>query len=282
MLRRLLLLLVYALLFSVIGRNLDFLPTFDFRSEAQKIDALEKRVHDYLKTQTPRFSLYYKDLKTDEEFGVDEHNVLTAASVNKLVIAAYLYALAAQGKVGLEDKVVIQKEDIQDYGTGSLRYQNPGRSYTLKTLTKLALEQSDNTAAYILGVRLGTEKIQEFAKKIGLASTHMAQNKTTAADMGTLLELIYTEKITSASLTQELLDFLKDTDLEDRLPRFLDKNIAVYHKTGDAVTMIHDVGIIDNGTSPFILAVLTTEANDEEKTKQAIGEIAKIIYDERK
>ena len=145
---------------------------------------------------------------------------------------------------------------------------------------KLALEQSDNTAAYVLGVRLGQDKIQQYGASLGLTAANMNDNKTTAAEMGRLLELIYSKKITNDSLTAELLDFMRDTDFEDRLARDLPSNVSVYHKAADAVNMVHDVGIVDDGKKSFILSILTTDVTNEEEAKKTIGKIAKFIYED--
>lgn len=281
--------ILYSFILILIGRNLSFLPEFDIGRDLQKTEDLRKNVIEkFLKEEHGTYSIYYKDLKTGQEFGINENKVLTAGSLNKLLIISYLYNLARDNKINLEDKITIQKKDIQDYGTGSLRYTGAGKPYALKTLTLLSLEQSDNTAAYVLSIKLGEDKIQEYGKKLGLASTNMANNKTTARDMGKILELIYSRKITSDPLTWELLDFMKDTDFEDRLVRDLPDSVSVYHKAADVTNMVHDVGIIDplregdrgaSGGSPFILAVLTSDIKDEEETKRVIGKVAKFIYD---
>ena len=270
---------VYSIALLFIGRSLVFLPQVNFSSPEQKAADLRKRVLEkFLKSEKGSYSIYYKNLKTGQEFGIDENKVLTGASLNKLPLIAYLYSQAGKGKVNLEDKIVIQKDDVQDYGTGSLRYADPGGSYSLKTLTKLALEQSDNTAAHVLGIRLDLAKVQVYSKSLGLVATNMANNKISARDIGRILDLIYTRKITSDPLTRELLDFMRDTDFEDRLTRNIPKDIPVYHKAADGTGFVHDVGIIDGG-NPFILAVLTSDIQDAEYSKETIGKIAYFIYD---
>ncbi len=282
-------LVIYSILLLFIGRNLSFLPLVDFRSDKQKTEDIRKNVIEkFLKTMEGSYSVYYKDLKTGQEFGINENKVLTAASLNKLLIISYLYNQARDKKIDLEEKIVIQKDDIQDYGTGSIRYGGEGKPYTLKTLAMLSLEQSDNTAAHVLSLRLGEDKIQAYGKKLGLIATNMVDNKTTALDAGRILELIYSRKVTNESLTREILDFMKDTDFEDRLARYLPKNVSVYHKAADAQNMVHDVGIIDPSTSlgasdrnSFILAVLTSDIKNEGEAKETIGRLAKFIYGQR-
>ncbi|MEK6846623.1 MAG: serine hydrolase, partial [Nanoarchaeota archaeon] len=276
--------MVYSIILLFVGRQLSFLPQIKLGSDKSNAQDIRKKVLEkFLKEEKGSYSVYYKDLKTGQEFGVNENKVLTGGSLNKLLIISYLYNLARDNKINLDDKITIQKKDIQDYGTGSLRYTGAGKSYALKTLTQLALEQSDNTAAYVLSIKLGEDKIQEYGKRLGLESTNMANNKTTARDMGKILELIYSRKITSDPLTREFLDFMKDTDFEDRLVRDIPSQVSVYHKAADATNMVHDVGIIDpsttlgaSGTS-FILAILTSDIENGEEAKKTIGKIAKFI-----
>jgi hypothetical protein len=139
----------------------------------------------------------------------------------------------------------------------------------------------DITAAHILGIKLDLANVQKYIKSFGLVATDIDNNKTSARDMGKLLELIYTRKVASEALTRELLDFMEDTDTENRLPADIPKNVAVYHKTGDAIGLIHDVGIINREGDPFILAVLTSDITDEGEAKKVIGKIAKFIYEQK-
>lgn len=107
----------------------------------------------------------------------------------------------------------------------------------------------------------------------------MANNKTSLFDTYALFKKIYKGEITTPSLTHELLDFLKDTDIEDRIPKLLPKSAIVYHKTGDAVGSIHDVGIVKLDNTMFFVGVMTTDIGDEAETKNTIAKIAKIIFD---
>jgi beta-lactamase class A len=113
-----------------------------------------------------------------------------------------------------------------------------------------------------------------------MASTDMDDNKITARDTGVLLEKLYNRKIASEALTRELLDFMKDTDFEDRLPLYISNKATVYHKTGDAVRMVHDAGIIVDSNSTFILSVLSSDVQDEKAVKEEMGKIAEIAYQE--
>lgn len=276
--RKILSIFIYSLLLLFIGRNLTFLPTWNgLAKEKNYGETLKNKAEEIIKDKPGSYSIYYKNLTRDESFEIDAQVVHTAASVNKVPIVVALYMRAEDEEIDLDKKVTIQESDIQDYGTGTLRYQEPGQTYSLRTLAKLALKESDNTAAHVLTNTIGEAIVQNMVEEIGLTQTSIADNKSSVKDMGILFERLYNEEILTESNTKEVLDFLKDTDIEDRLPAQIDE-ATIYHKSGDAVGNIHDVGIISDGDTVFYLGVMTSDIGDtEDETKQTIGNIAEDI-----
>lgn len=237
---------------------------------------IQERVNNRLKNYT----VYIKDLNTPFTVGINETVIFTAASINKVPIIAALYYYAGKGEIDLDERITIQPRDIQNFGTGSIRYDPPGSVYSLKTLAKLAIEQSDNTAAYVLGTyTVGFEKIQALMNTWGLTQTDMINNKTSNLDMSKLFEKIYKGEVTNTALTQEMLAFFKDTDFEDRLPALLPKDVSVYHKIGNEIAVMHDAGIVTNGKTSYYIGVFTNDITDENETKKIIAEISKLVYD---
>lgn len=279
--RKIFTIIVYTIIILMIGRNLPALPRFTVFSDPKTYTQdLKKETTGLLKNAKGNYGIYYADLKTNEAFGIADKELFTAASVNKVPIVAALYYLEHRGKVNLDEQITLQKVDIQDYGTGTLRYQKPGTTYSLKTLAKLSLKQSDNTAAHIISNKLGTDVVQRTINEIGLTQTDMDQNQTSPYDMYVLFKKIYNNEITTPAKSQELLSFMQDTDIEDRLPAQLPEGSIVYHKTGDAVGNLHDVGFIQNGDTIFFLAVLTSDiGKNETATKQNISKIARHILE---
>lgn len=280
--RKIFTIIAFTFLVLLIGRNLTFLPRLSlFSSHSSQMTALKEQVGKLIGEEKGTYAVYFADLdKEDLSFGINEHYVHTAASVNKVPIIAALYYLGSRNKIDLDERITIQEKDIQDYGTGRLRYEKLGGTYSLKTLAKLSLEQSDNTAAHVLAKKIGIDTIQKTIKDFGLTQTDITNNKTSLSDMYILFKKIYKGEITNPSLTREFLDFLKDTDIEDRIPKLLAEDVSVYHKTGDAVGSIHDVGIVEKNDTVFFVGVMTADVGDsEEETKNTIAKISKIIFE---
>lgn len=285
--RKLLAVLVYTMVILMIGRNLVFLPRFTiFSNPENTARELKQAVLNDTKGKKGNYGIYFADLKHGTSFGSNEYEQFTAASVNKVPLIVALYSLAEHGNVDLNEQITLQERDIQDYGTGSLRYQKPGGTYSLKTLAKLALKESDNTAAYILGQKLGHATVQEVIDGFGLTQTSIDENTTSSYDLYLLFKGLYEHKFVSEAHAKEILGYMTDTDIEDRLPAHLPAGTIVSHKTGDAVGSLHDVGVITRGDDVYFLSVLTSDiGTDETAVKETISEIARTIveyYDARK
>ena len=281
--RKLFTIAIYTIVILLIGRNLSFLPRFAVLSDPSTLATdLKQTTENTIKGKKGNYGIYFSDLTTGQQFGINEKEIFTGASVNKVPIVATFYHLESKGKIDFDRQITLQKRDIQDYGTGSMRYAKPGTTYSLKTLAKLALKQSDNTAAHILSEEIGRDVIQAYMEDLGLRQTDMEENETSPYDMYLLFQKIYTEKITSKGKTEELLGFMTDTDIEDRLPADLPESAMIYHKTGDAVGGLHDVGIIIYEGKPYFLGVMTSDIDgDETITKETISKIAKNLIEYR-
>lgn len=277
--RRIAAILFFSVILIFLGRHMTFLPVINLSKESSN-ESILAEVEKITKDKTGFYSVYFKDFDVNDKFGIDENQIQTATSVNKIPIIASLYYLANETSLNLDEKVTISENDVQDYGTGSIRYQKMPQVYSLRNLAKLALKESDNTAAHVISIRLGTDVIQKLLNTWNMNQTDMVNNKTTVADMATLFELIYKNEITNEANTKELMEIMTNTGFEERLPKGLPKNVKVYHKTGDGEGSIHDVGIIDTGEKVYFLGVMTSDIGDREaETKDTISQISKTVFD---
>lgn len=283
--KKFLILLFYSFFLLLLGRQLSFLPSLSVIDNSVKeslaADEIRESLLGSISEYEGEYSIYYEDLESGDAFGINHNSIMTAASLNKVPIIFYLYSLADKREIDLEEKITLLEADIQDYGTGKLRYEKPGGVYTLKKLAELSFKHSDNTAAHLLTIRLGEDKIQQYVDSLGLGSTSIAFNETSPKDFGNLMSMFYRNELFSEALRNELIDYMSDTEFENRIPKYLE-GAKVYHKIGDADNMVHDGGIITSDEkSPFVLVIMTSGITDEEKTHDSIGKIAKEIFDSR-
>ncbi|OGG27320.1 hypothetical protein A3A64_01135 [Candidatus Gottesmanbacteria bacterium RIFCSPLOWO2_01_FULL_48_11] len=243
-------------------------------------EELQKKIQAQIGNTWKNYSIYVKDYTSDFSMGINDTVIFTAASVNKIPIIAALYWQVQNQAIDLDTSVTIQASDVQYYGTGTIQSDPPGSTYSVKTLAKLMMQQSDNTAAYILAnYTVGLDTIQTLVNRWGLTQTDIINNKTSNKDMEILMDKIYTGKITNTAYTQEMLAFFKDSDFEDRIPALLPKGTTVYHKIGTEVGVMHDAGIVHQGNLTYYIGIFTSDVSDEPTTIKLIAEISKAVYD---
>ena len=243
-------------------------------------DELGRAIQKVVNNRWVNYSVYVEDYNSDFSLGINESVIYTAASVNKLPILTALYYYVEKGTVDLDRVVTLQQKDIQDYGTGSIRYDTPGATYSVKTLAKLMIAQSDNTAAFILANHIvGLSDIQDLMVSWGLTQTDMTNNKTSNRDIAILLKKLYKREVTGEAYTLEMLSFLKDTNFEDRLPAKLPDTAIVYHKIGTEVGVLHDTGIVTDGQTTYYIGILTTDVGDDAEATEIAAQISKVVYD---
>lgn len=253
---------------------------FSFFSKKKSTQDLLERIDKVVGEDIKNYSVLVDDLTGSFVAGVSEKEIYTAASVNKIPILAALYYQAQKGEVDLDTVITVQASDIQDYGTGSIRYEGAGGTYSVKTLAKLMIKQSDNTAAYILANEIiGFEKLQALVDSWGMTQTDMTENKTSNKDMATLFRKIYENKITNKASTDEMMSFFKHTDFETRLPAQLPEGVNVYHKIGSEVRNVHDVGIVTFGKVAYYIGVFTNDITDDALAEKTISNISKVVYE---
>jgi beta-lactamase class A len=221
------------------------------------------------------FGLYAKDLDSGKEFKLGEDRQFDAASTMKILYAAYLYKQAAAGEVDLDIPQTLTGADIQHYGTGSIQFDAPPYTYTYRELVKRMMHESDNTAAFVIAKRMGHPELQSFAEFLGMNHTNIEANTTTAGDMATLMQKLYTEQLVDHNATQEILLVMRNTQFEDRIPALLPGGTLVSHKTGDALNGgQHDVGIVESPDGKrYVVSVFTTGVS----TRNVAG-ISKAVY----
>lgn len=243
-------------------------------------EELKKMIKQKIGLTWKNYSVLVVDTKSDFRAGINDTEMFTAASVNKIPILAALYIGIQKGDIDPDQVITLQEDDIQYYGTGSMQGDGAGSTYTIKTLARLMMQQSDNTAAYLLANQIvGLDKIQALLNGWGMTQTDMINNKTSNNDTYMIMKKIYEGNVANPAYTQEMLSFFKDTELEDRLPGLLPKDVVVYHKIGSEIGFMHDVGVVVGPTTTYYIGIFTSDITDEPETTKLMAEVSKLVYD---
>jgi len=98
--------------------------------------------------------IYVKHLTTREEAVVRGDETFNSASVIKIPIMVLAYQMAEQGKLKLDARVEVRKQDLRG-GSGVLRYHDVGLQPTVRDLITQMIITSDNTATDLMITQVG-------------------------------------------------------------------------------------------------------------------------------
>lgn len=251
---------------------------------------LENIVLKELKDKSAKVSVVMKDLvKNEWLIKFDENRVIPSASTIKILVMVEALNQVQKGIFSLDKKIKVKENDKVDF---SIISELKIDEYTFLDLITLMIITSDNTATNILIDLLGYDKINQMANILDLKSTVLQrkmmdfqaakegkENLTSAMDMAIIMEKIYDKSILTEDMCRLMIHILSRQTQRDSLPRYIEDDIVIAHKTGELDKLNHDIGIFYVGDMEYLLGIFVTEAQHNLEAKQIIGRISRSIYD---
>lgn len=236
---------------------------------------LDNNIKYYLRRKGIDFSqvgLVYYNLKDNTYMGLNESEEFLAASTSKVPIVMYLYDLAYEGSIDLDQMLMVGENHMED-GTGVIQNYGPGSTYTLYELSELAITHSDNVATNMiygyLGEFNGEYLLETLSREYGI-STYEG-NYLTPDDAIMIINRLYRNEYGNPYY-YDLIDHMENTIYNEYFTKNInEENIA--HKTGDLEGYFNDIGIVYNQNSPYAFAVFTNNVPDAISVLNDLGEI---------
>ncbi|MEW8979613.1 MAG: serine hydrolase [Symbiobacterium sp.] len=231
-----------------------------------------------------RISVWYYDLTRHEYFGLNADEVYTAASTVKVLIATYLYHLAATGQVSLDEPVAVYSVDWKQ-GSGILEGVPDGTRLSRRELARLMLVHSDNTAANALLRTLGVQPMVRYFRSLGIryGTAEMQtprqlwqHNRIAPQDLGMVLRNVWEAARRSPEPWAEMLAFMRQSQTKSRIPSGLPPDVPVANKTGSKETFFHDAAIVLD-RHPYVLVVMT-EGFTSATASHWIGSVSREVW----
>ncbi len=247
---------------------------------------LRKQISDYLaKTKIPH-SFYFEYLPTGSNIRDGETNELVGASLMKIPIVMDLYKAAELGKVDLDKKVTVTAEAVSNDGVyGNTDQLKPGDSLTLRQAAKIALIESDNTAAYVVYANTKTVlKDDELAIKsldVEFAETNTATGSYVligSRAYSSFLSCLYFSCHLNREHSQEILNQLTESKDNNRLRAGVPADVKVARKIGSFSKQTQsDCGIVYIPNRQYSICLMLQ--SDDAMTNNHFKAISKMVYD---
>lgn len=245
------------------------------KEEAEKAKSVKSGFVELTSDYSGIYGLYVLRLGNGSRYGVNEDDVLQAASLIKLPVMVALYKEEEEGRLSLEEKYILKSED-KVAGAGSLYGKPSGHEVTYRELLRLMGKQSDNTAFRIVKTLLGEEKIDEVIREIGMVNTSLSENTTTPSDVGVLFEGVFNGNLINEENRNEFFEFLTDTVFESWISDGVPDDVSVAHKFGREQNVVNDAGIVF-ADAPYVLVVMGDKIVERE-ADELIPNVSRMVY----
>ena len=221
------------------------------------------------------------DLTSNERVSHLERETFPTASAIKLAIVYELYKQASEGRIKLDEMLVLDRRKAVG-GSGVLIHMGTP-TLSLRDYATLMVTLSDNTATNVLIDRLGMAEISKRLQKLGLPGTQLRRHMMDGAaarrgdeNVSTPSELIALLK--SLQSMPEAIALLK-LPKENRLRRGLPADVESADKSGELDGVRVDAGIVFLKNRPYAFSVMTTYLRNEDEGERAITEMSRAAYE---
>lgn len=237
---------------------------------------LQKQVAPY----NDNFGFYFEYLPSGTSIGVNSTNDFYSASLFKVpVVMAYYHYLERTGKSG--ETLMIQKEDI-DKNFGDLWKKGAGAKISSDDAIRLALSESDNTAAKVIARKVEDQDFQAVYPALDLnLQTGSGGAILSARDYSTVIKALYFSSVIKREDSNKVLQYLSQSKFDDKLVAGLPKGTLVAHKIGDYRDgkdnkSYMDCGIVYLPQRPYMLCMMSV--GDEKTAQSRMSKLSKTIY----
>lgn len=241
----------------------------DTDAESKKdIAVLEADLTEMLESYPGVWSLYFKDLSTDETIIINDRQIY-ACSIIKLFALASIYEEIEAGNI----------DESEFYSR-----------------IELMAVHSSNEAFNAIVWGLGKEYITGWCQEHGYEDTvqvhglypatnaeglevNKGYNMTSPSDVGRLLESIYRGECVSPLASRKMLNFLLVQEFRGKLPTGIPAGVLVANKTGETDDYSHDSVIVYTDKGDYILVVMLEAWGSAYDLDGDFGLISERVYD---
>lgn len=267
------------------------------KPEASPDVALQQQLEAMIREHKGKAAIYAHDVKTGRVVAVNADEPTQTASVIKLPLMLEIFAEAKDGKLKLSDELPLLKQN-QVPGSGILQFLHAGLNTTVEDCVVLMIELSDNTATNQLIDKVPLANVNARLAAMGLKNTYFYKKvfkpaegpmpadqkkfglgKTTAREMGELMESIERCDLQAPELCKRMVDILKHQTVLNMIPRYIqtadttEKPASVANKTGSLDDVRNDVAIVYAASGPIIISAFTWDNADHSWTADNAAEM---------
>lgn len=246
----------------------------DSESPVRTISLLETMIQNEIDGYDGVWSVYVKNLGTDESFVINDRP-MKSASVMKLFIMGAVYKAFETGELERTDEIMALVSDMITYSDNA----------------------DSNQLLYLLGdssYEQGIARVDEFIEEYGFSDMTVEYNgfndpatntgtgnfnQVSAKDCGKLLEDIYRRSWVNRAVSNEMESLLLAQNTRYKIPAGLPEGVLCGNKTGEMDTTENDAAIIFAQECDYILVVLSSDWGSKDQAIERIQSLSSMTYE---
>lgn len=263
-------------------------PEMTTLTEGNQLTGLENSLKNIASAYpTIHPSVYVWDYQTGNYADINADEIFATASIIKVPVLVQLFRSIEKNQINLFDEMPLT-EYYRTEGSGSLQFKAHNSKYSIDTLARMMITESDNSATNMIMAQLGSmTDVNSAIRQWGLKHTYVktwlpdlgGTNHSTARDMATILYNIDNPKFLSTSSREKIFDYMGHVHNNRLIAAGLPSGAEFLHKTGDIGKMLGDAGIVyaPNGKR-YIVVIFANRPHNSPLGKEFIVKASETIY----
>lgn len=250
---------------------------------------LEAKVEELIQEFDGEWSVYVKDLETDESFSINNRSMYSASLIKAFMLAKSMYdsekvvaAEAALMKEGTDISVVQAK--VKDLLWNMITVSD---NESFNEIVRLQSDTYDfvdgalSTNEYLIAEGYQDTLVQHTlhpsaSAEIGIAEN--VSNMTSVEDCGLLMERIAEGECVSKEASEQMLTLFKNQECTWKIPEGLPEGVETANKTGETDISQHDIAIVYGDKTTYVLCVMSENCKNADDAVDDIRSISRVVY----
>jgi beta-lactamase class A len=236
-------------------------------------------------------SIYFRDLNNGQWIGVNEKASFAPASLMKTPLLIGFLKNAEKKPELLNLNVVATEEYFASILEQNFELETKieqGKTYTLRQVAEIMMQDSDNVAALMLSKYILQDDLKDIFKSTGVpVDEEFSEIDIRVKDFAAFFRILYNASYLNREMSELALSILTHTTFKEGIVAGVPKDIEVAHKYGERLLLndqdnlpdqsqLHDCGIVYT-SSPYILCIMT-KGTDFAKQENFIADVSEFIY----
>lgn len=240
-------------------------------------------------------SVFFLDFKTGGRFDINKDSTFNPASLAKLSVMIAYYKMAENNPELLDEKIKVTYDANHDYNNIQEikpdQFAENGKTYTVRELIKLMINDSDNNSYYALLNFVDPNVLKKIFNDLQIPDLVIQDpnslNNITSNEISYLFRVLYGSTYLSRESSEEIMQMMTESHYKAGIASGVNPDVKIANKYGllalkenGAIIQreLHDCGIIYDPNHPYLLCIMTKSNSSISQIEDMMKTISSKTY----